>query len=226
MASIQKFLIALDNSLAERFLQPDRINAFIERESSKVFQRVQRSGLECFPEIEREQVRRLCQTLPSLGNKMEASGFHVADEAQTDAREKDDRRGTLENERVLTKGVLQYPGAEVLLGMLESGERGSSLLETNMEVLLRHVEVKRQQALRRYSEPLTRTLRWRERCAYAALFCRYADLKKDGRFMNAALKLSEWLWKERRRSIPALPALPLLLALVEQERILQGLRSC
>jgi hypothetical protein len=95
-----------------------------------------------------------------------------------------------------------------------------------MELLLRHVEVKREKALLQYSEPLSIEEQWEERCTVVVLFCCYANQKKDWRFLNAALKLTGWLWKEYRRPFSNFPTLALLAALVEQEFTLREMQSC
>ena len=86
-----------------------------------------------------------------------------------------------------------------------------------MENLLRHVEVKRRQALRKFSPILSIEAQCLERCDVSILFSRFARRRGDLRFLNAALKMNEWYLKEVRSLNMDMVQVRLLLALAEQE---------
>jgi hypothetical protein len=217
MGLIQKLLLSISDSLSEDFLQSRKIEAFIRKESSVLFRQIEEKGLENYPETDKEKIVHICYLLPQLGIELALTGLQEDGLMATSLEESNAWRAALEDGRVIHKGILQFQSARMLLSMLESAHAESAFIDANMELLLRHVEIKRENALLQYSETVSATERWEERCAYVQLFSRYANLKKDWRFLNAALKLTEWLWKEYRQPFSNLPSISLLSALVEQE---------
>lgn len=129
--------------------------------------------------------------------------------------------GDLDIEHCFVRGILR-PGCGRYLDLISSiGPQADAL----MERLLRHVEVKRQKALRKFAPDLSAEAQWLERCDVSILFSHYARRRKDLRFLNAALKMNEWYLKESQRGTDAVQA-RLLLALAEQELSAGELLAC
>jgi len=101
----------------------------------------------------------------------------------------------LENDRIARwKGVHAGTSAVVLAMYMDSRDSMDKWLET----LLRHVEVRRRQALGRLPDgkPEGQLL---ERSQTAYLFSRVAVDRADMRYLNAALKLNDWSFQDVRR---------------------------
>lgn len=101
----------------------------------------------------------------------------------------------LEGDRIVRwKGVHAGTSAMVLAMYMD----GSIALDEWLETLLRHVEVRRKQALGRLPDgkPEGQLL---ERSQMAYLFSRVAVDRTDMRYLNAALKLNDWSFRDARR---------------------------
>jgi hypothetical protein len=122
-------------------------------------------------------------------------------------------------------GVLQAgrvaAGAGVFLDVLgghgNSGE--SQFAMEQAERLLRHVEVKRQQALAQVSPEIPPQRLTMEKWDVAILFSRGSVRHGDLRFLNAALKMNDWSLKShgRRPRLSVEQRARFLLSLTEQE---------
>jgi hypothetical protein len=225
MGVTQKLLLSLSDSFSEKYLQPAQIESFIRKESRITFQQLSQNGIESLSDTEQSMLLRMDQHLPDLGLVAAPMELEI-EEKKVSQEEIHTWKTSLEKGRVINKGVLRSKSAIMLLMMLNSTEKESGFLEENMEILLRHVEVKREQALHNYSDPLSKPDCWEERCTTGVLFSSFAAQKNDWRFLNGALKLNEWLWKEYHRPFAGLPSLPLLASLVEQEAAFRELQSC
>ena len=130
--------------------------------------------------------------------------------------------GDLNLDNCFLKGVLRPGSGRYLDIATNSGPQADAL----MERLLRHVEVRRQNALRKFSPILSMEAQWLERCDISILFSRFARCRHDLRFLNAALKMNEWYLKETRRFNTDAVRVRLLLALTEQELSAKELLAC
>jgi hypothetical protein len=92
-----------------------------------------------------------------------------------------------------------------------------------LEKLLKHVEVKREHALQKFTQKIPAEQQWLERCDISILFSHTARRWHDLRFLNTALKMNEWYINELGRTSSDLCAARLLIALAEQEL---SARSC
>lgn len=105
----------------------------------------------------------------------------------------------------------------------------ASFLSSNLESLLRHVEVKRSTCLplllRPPGEPAyPPESAWIERSTLSLLFTRHARQSADYRFLNAALKLNDWGYSFHRRLVLVAPPLVRYLrAVAEAERLFADL---
>ncbi len=120
------------------------------------------------------------------------------------------------------RGVLR-PGCGRYLDQFSTANAERDVL---MQRLLRHVEVKRQASLQKFSQELPAEAQWLERCDISILFSHYARRTRDLRFLNAAFKLDEWNIKMMRRSLSDAGRVRLLLALAEQEISAKELLAC
>lgn len=95
------------------------------------------------------------------------------------------------------------------------------LVEVTMEKYLRHVEVKRKKSF--YDTGKTRQQLSLSHHETAILFCSYARIHHDLRFLNAAFKLNDWEFRryEHGRTNPSMNLY--LLALREQEAAVKEL---
>jgi hypothetical protein len=226
MGLMGRFLLSLSNAFSEKYLRSDQIDAFVQSESRSLLGEIRQKGFSSFLPAEQERILRIQRLLPSWGVEFSLPDQPDKKNVTSTVLEGENWRTALPDGRVINKGVLVYPCAGNLLAILESGKGKNVFLDENMELLLRHVEVKREGALAHFSRSVSKEERWQERCRFVVLFCRYAQRKDDWRFLNAALKLSGWLWEEYRRPFSTLDALDLLMALVEQEAALQEMQAC
>ncbi|MDK2979797.1 MAG: hypothetical protein PWQ55_144 [Chloroflexota bacterium] len=124
-------------------------------------------------------------------------------------------------ENCYVRGVLQ-PGCGRYLDVLSgTGPQADACLEK----LLRHVEVKRRKALRKFNRELSAEDQWLERCDVCILFSRFARRRKDLRFLNAAFKLNEWYFREISAASETVQVRQLL-SLAEQEASAGELLAC
>ncbi len=159
------------------------------------------------PQEIRQDLRLLENSMVSLGWQTYGSPAKL-EKGQPSATD----FGELDIKNCFVRGVLR-PGCARFLDFVSStGPQANAL----MERLLRHVEVKRQKALRKFAPELSAEAQWLERCDVSVLFSHYARRRHDLRFLNAAFKMNEWYLKESRGESDAVQA-RLLLALTEQE---------
>lgn len=120
------------------------------------------------------------------------------------------------------------PGCGQFLDWLEDsgGACDRDVLAETLEKLLRQVEVKRARALRKFTHAIPPEQQKLERCDISILFSRSARRRGDLRFLNAALKLNEWLLREINHGFSGICAARLLIALAEQEISARELLAC
>ena len=117
------------------------------------------------------------------------------------------------------------PGAGQELDRLDSQGESRQVSEI-LEKLLRHVEVKREKSLGKFTQSLTPAQAWLERCNVSILFSRAARRHHDLRFLNAALKMNEWYFQKIGNSRSPEITTRYLLALAEQELSAKELLTC
>lgn len=110
----------------------------------------------------------------------------------------DDWRQNLPNKRIIDRNGLIPQSGMMLLSILDKPNGDRAFLETELERLLRRVEVKRRTALESAGSG-DRQNAWLEKHAIAILFSRAARTFQDLRFLNAALKLNDWAFSSHRR---------------------------
>jgi len=222
-----KLLISLSNAFAERYLKPERIRDFIQKQAETLIQEGDHLNEQISGDPDDDLLFHTMELLPCIGVKVHFLKRSKSDKIAPSSIEKMKTwTEKLEGGRIIHKGVLVAGSASMLWSLLQSQMTDDLFLQQNMELILRHVEVKRQHALSRYTTALTSTQIWEERCGYALLFSHYACIRKDWRFLNASLKLNEWLWKEFHSPFTSRPVLPLLASLVEQEYVFQEMQKC
>ena len=101
---------------------------------------------------------------------------------------------TIDHAEVLQRGVLRRGSG----GALEAAARKGSAddgqwVSLNADRLLRHVETRRKQCLRRIDPPSGREDDEIERLNIAIFFSRHARRTSDVRLLNAALKMNDWV---------------------------------
>jgi hypothetical protein len=121
--------------------------------------------------------------------------------------------------KVLLKGqVATSCGLMLELLDCKENEGDSAKVQSCLESLLRHVEVRRRKALMQFTTSLSSTQKQMEKLDVIVLFARVAMRHQDFRFLNAALKLNDWCFRSILCSIhPEIRARGLL-ALAETEQ--------
>lgn len=103
---------------------------------------------------------------------------------------------------IIVSGKIERFMALNLLAHLDhTTESSAQDLNNSLESLLRHIEIHRKASvnLREAGSPLER---WYEVNDTAILFARAACLQNDLRYLNAAMKLTDWALPVHRRSVP------------------------
>lgn len=162
--------------------------------------------------------------LAELTELMKDLGWLENEKDITRKKDKDTRVDThwleqFKNKKAFSRGAL-LPGSGKYLDLLDETTHGEdkALVADAMEKLLRHVEVKREKSLRKFTEDIGERQAWLERLDISLLFSRAARRHRDLRFLNASLKMNEWYL--RQITPPELDEVNarLLLALAEQEK--------
>jgi hypothetical protein len=127
-------------------------------------------------------------------------------------------------EYVVRQGRITQGAVDTL--MLAIGQRTvlNAWQEEQMEALLRHIEVRRQAALR-FEQTMSREERWLAVTHISLLFNRFAKREHDYRFLNAALKLNDWAYRYYRNRRNTLGRLFFLQAALEAEATLQEMTA-
>jgi hypothetical protein len=220
MTWYKKALLRLSATLGEPYLEPEKITTYINGYFS--------------PETGRNTDKSIEKLLTDFGRDLGVI-FNTWQKGDILPLEKDadDAYAEVQNwleqaedERIIHKGVLMAGGAAKLGLLSRHLPDENAMLRRNMEFLLRHVEVKRADALKRYEEALAARELWIERCSYSILFSQIAFLWKDWRFLNAGLKLNEYLWKDRNKSYAKENDVLFILALLEQENAFKEMNRC
>ena len=121
---------------------------------------------------------------------------------------------------VSAKGLTASSGSNLLI-LLGDDLGYEQLIGDNMERLLRHVEVKREQALQ-LDPPAPPKDTWMEKHAVSVAFSRWSRRHGDMRYLNAALKLNDWALPSHARSAFSPVLVRFLLALAEAEFTLES----
>lgn len=220
-----KVLLSLADMFEETYLKPERIRAFIRKHAESLMQGSDAFDKKALTDIDNGLLLHVMEVLPLIGIEIQ-TGEQPQKAPPFSTEEMKAWMSDLDGERIIHKGIVTAGSASMLWKMLLFEQRNDAFLEQNLEVILRHVEVKRDHALLRYTGALDSAQLWQERCGFALVFSRYAIIRQDWRFLNAALKLNEWLWKEFNSPFTKREVLPLLASLVEQEYAFQELQKC
>jgi hypothetical protein len=117
---------------------------------------------------------------------------------------------------VISQGVVMI-GAGENLDILDSYGTREDFVRSEADRLLRHMENRRRNSLGDFNENLDEQGIFKEKTDHAIFFSRYALNHNDLRFLNAALKLNEWLMVAYRKVQDNQLRIAFLLALAEQE---------
>jgi len=117
-------------------------------------------------------------------------------------------------------GIAPKTGAMMLslLDLPPSETQRLKQFNRNIEGLMRHVEVRRKDALLIVRNDQTRAEDWSEKHAISILFSRWSREQRDVRFLNSALKLNDWAHHTHLKCSPSRALVDYLLALSEAER--------
>lgn len=124
------------------------------------------------------------------------------------------------NKIVSRDGLIQGSG-DVLLWINDHyPPQLQEFFAANLERTLRHIEVKRKEALRVIQAAPSSDI-WMERHAVSIVFCRYSRKFGDRRYLNTALKLNDWAYPSHRKLGICPRFIRYLLALAEAEASVQ-----
>jgi hypothetical protein len=197
--------------LAKRILddsQPaDKLQAFLQAGLEKA------AAKDPLPNQEVSYAQLLAADLGLISPKGEISSAHPQLPSQSEfIRWRED----LDGDRVISRDGLAPGAGLMLLSVLDDPGHQSDFLQSQLEQLLRRIEVKRRSALDSAGE-LDTQADWMERHAIAILLSRAARQSQDLRFLNAALKLNDWAFPSHN-NLPPNPKLDRYLwSLAEQE---------
>ena len=122
----------------------------------------------------------------------------------------------LPQERVIDQTGLAPGTGLMLLSIVDAPGQHRTFLQTELERILRRIEVKRQSALQLPPNTPSQNT-WMEKHAIAILLSRSAFVFQDLRLLNAALKLNDWAFPSHRRLHQGPQVDRYVWSLVEQE---------
>jgi hypothetical protein len=110
---------------------------------------------------------------------------------------------TVEDDRLVSpvvhQGRIDHAVVEALMLMVDRHQSLNEFQSSQLETLLRHVEVRRQAGLI-FRSVRSEMERWGSVAQISVLFSRFAMRERDFRFLNAALKLNDWIYRHGRDS--------------------------
>ena len=197
----------------DRQVGPDDIRTFIQTQ----YQRLNKK-----PDISPETERDLMLTAEIMADLGWLEGYAVEPVREQNSQIVYD----LDVEWFGKQGLA--PGAGKALDWLDNRMKGKDqrALIQLMDRILRHVEVRREKSLRKFTQAVSFTQAWMERCDVSILFSRFARRHHDLCFLNGALKMNEWYLKLYNASATDEMTARLLLALAEQEKSAKELMTC
>jgi len=220
MTWYRKTLLRLSTALGEPYLDPEKITTYIDAYlSTRTERNIDTSTEKILTDFGRDPGVFLDTWQKGDILPLEKDADDAFAEVRTWLEQAED-------ERIIHKGILMTGGAAKLGLLSRYLPDEDAMLRRNMEFLLRHVEVKRADAFKRYEEALDARELWIERCSYSILFSQIAFLWNDWRFLNAALKLNEYLWKDRNKRFAKENDVLFILALLEQENAFKEMNRC
>ena len=123
------------------------------------------------------------------------------------------------DENIVSHGVVKAGCCSVIEQMIFHGtKKEQQIADDQMERLLKHVEVRRKNALKLFDPELSKEEIWLERHAVSALFSIYARKVGDLRFLNASMKMNDWYFRRYENKPLDQEKAQYLLSLTEQER--------
>ena len=124
----------------------------------------------------------------------------------------------LVNGRVINRGIVAKGSGYYLDYLDVNVPQKNKFVIDSMEILLKHVEVKRKKTLNSLPSetPYSQTLI--EVAALSLLFSRFAKRHTDLRFLNASFKINDWCFSKFQKLECGKPIIYYLYALTEQER--------
>jgi len=212
--SLMDSILRILSKWIEPHLKQDEIRRFITKKIRQYHKKVQIS------DNEKQTLARLKTNLKKIGWLEEPYYKDSENEIDHSDEENDHQEWLveLENKSVIHNGVLKIHSGLMLDRMDEhSTSEYRKTVETQIEKLLVHVEVRRKKALHHFNQPLSMVQTLREQIEVSILFSRHARRIRELRFLNTALKMNDWLYSQfKNRKSEAILAL-YLLALSEQE---------
>jgi hypothetical protein len=127
-----------------------------------------------------------------------------------------DRSETESSDPVVHEGNITKDVIDSFLAALRGEGLTSAGQKEQMERLLRHIEVRRREALH-FDKVFREDERWTAIHRLSLLCTLFARQEGDYRFLNVALKLNDWSFRHHQRKGAGLPRLDYLEALLEAE---------
>ena len=125
----------------------------------------------------------------------------------------------LSDGKVIHKGYLRVGTGKFLEWLAAYGNpEYSQFVKLNVEILLRHIEVKRNNAFKKFNEALTEDQVWLEQHDIAILFSKFTQRHRDLRMLNAAFKLNDWAFPYYSKISSLIRLVRFLRSLIEQEK--------
>ena len=173
-----------------------------------------------------EKIGRIFENMTVLCwvGETELPDFYEIENTTTDKYPDEIFKRDIINGWIISRGTVKAGRWRTLEEILRSGtDEEKDFAKNQMELLLRHVEVRRKNSLKSFEPPLSGKHAWMERHAICAFFSRYARREKDLRFLNASMKMNDWYCRRYKNKRMDLDKVAYILSLTEQERSVKEL---
>ena len=223
----EKKLLQFGNRIIDQYHDEEFMSAFLITNFIHLADKVRNSADNTLPPsalIDLLQVQELLQKTKVEISDQLMRKYPPVSKRQNDKKIYEKWRSHLAGDKIISRAVVAV-GAGIFLDWLADSKKQTSqrFYLDNLELLLRHVEVKRKHALKQFDKEISPDQIWMERHSVAILFCRHARRTKDLRFLNAALKLNDWALQHYKHGISLSLKARYLLAVAEQEYSAQEL---
>jgi hypothetical protein len=219
MRSFLRFCFDRVSSLVDDSVPPQRIHDFVRQKLGFALKRLKKHGVSAFPPSTLADLCRASALAQEIGLIQSLPEMPDFTPPYDPIQEIGPWLNSLTDGQVLQKNVL-IAGTGQYLDLLaaQPGRGHGELVEANLEILLRHTEVKRRRCFSALRPPAPPEQLWFERHDIAILFCHQARRYGDLRFLNAAFKLNDWAFRRYRGCSDWKRLCRYLKALAEQEK--------
>ncbi|HEY60622.1 MAG TPA: hypothetical protein G4N92_08080 [Anaerolineae bacterium] len=225
--SFEKNLLQFGNRIIDRYHDEESMRTFLFTNFVRLADKVRNSAEDALSPSALVDLSRVQELLQRIGVEIPdklIKKYPPMAKRQNDRKNFEKWRAHLKGNKVISRAVVAVD-AGMFLDLLADSKKPTSqrFYIDNLERLLRHVEVKRKDALLQFDREISADQIWIERHCVTILFCRHARRAKDLRFLNTAFKLNDWAFRNFKHGISFPRKANYLLAVAEQEYSTQEL---